>query len=174
MIWEKQEQRAFERFAYENQVKVLNSDGRILGYAKGTDMSVSGIGLVFKKCMEPQQRLQLWAFDANAEKCLKFDAQVRWHKKQDGLWKIGLNRLEQTTDENLADFIKKRGEKKINIYDVAREAGVSLATVSRVINGSTDVKEATRMRIEEVIERMHFSPDKNAQDLARRRNEEAV
>ena len=37
--------------------------------------------------------------------------------------------------------------KKITIYDVAREAGVSLATVSRVINGSSVVREKTRQKV---------------------------
>ena len=37
--------------------------------------------------------------------------------------------------------------KKVTIYDVAREAGVSLATVSRVINGSSVVKPNTRDRV---------------------------
>ena len=32
----------------------------------------------------------------------------------------------------------------ITIYDVAREAGVSMATVSRVVNGNKNVKENTR------------------------------
>ncbi|MBR4163752.1 MAG: LacI family DNA-binding transcriptional regulator, partial [Solobacterium sp.] len=36
--------------------------------------------------------------------------------------------------------------KRITIYDVAKEAGVSLATVSRVINGSSVVKGNTRDR----------------------------
>ena len=36
--------------------------------------------------------------------------------------------------------------KKITVYDVAKEANVSLATVSRVMNGSSVVKEATRAK----------------------------
>ena len=32
----------------------------------------------------------------------------------------------------------------VTIYDVAREAGVSMATVSRVVNGNKNVKENTR------------------------------
>ena len=34
----------------------------------------------------------------------------------------------------------------ITIYDVAREAGVSMATVSRVVNGNKNVKENTRKK----------------------------
>ena len=37
--------------------------------------------------------------------------------------------------------------KRITIYDVAKEADVSLATVSRVINDSNVVREDTRMRV---------------------------
>ena len=37
--------------------------------------------------------------------------------------------------------------KKATIYDVAREAGVSLATVSRVINGSSVVREKTKEKL---------------------------
>ena len=39
--------------------------------------------------------------------------------------------------------------KKATIYDVAREAGVSLATVSRVINGSSVVREKTKEKVNE-------------------------
>ena len=41
--------------------------------------------------------------------------------------------------------------KKVTIYEVAKESNVSLATVSRVINGSTAVKEDTKKRVEEAI-----------------------
>ncbi|MBS5115046.1 MAG: LacI family DNA-binding transcriptional regulator [Erysipelotrichaceae bacterium] len=58
-------------------------------------------------------------------------------------------------------------DKKITIYDVAREADVSLATVSRVINGSKVVKEATKMRVLEVIDRLDFKPNEIARGLAK-------
>ncbi len=57
--------------------------------------------------------------------------------------------------------------KKVTIYDVSREAGVSLATVSRVINGSNVVKEATRQRVLEVIKRLDFKPNEVARGLAK-------
>ena len=46
----------------------------------------------------------------------------------------------------------------MNIYDIAREAGVSIATISRVLNGSPKVKESTRTRIERILEKHHYSP----------------
>ena len=56
--------------------------------------------------------------------------------------------------------------KKVTIYDVAREAGVSLATVSRVINGSTVVRDKTKQKVLEVIERLDFKPNDIARGLA--------
>ena len=58
-------------------------------------------------------------------------------------------------------------DKKVTIYDVAREAKVSLATVSRVINGSSVVKQATKERVLEVIERLDFKPNEIARGLAK-------
>lgn len=46
----------------------------------------------------------------------------------------------------------------MNIYDIAEEAGVSIATVSRVLNGSSKVKESTRTRIEEILKRNRYAP----------------
>lgn len=56
--------------------------------------------------------------------------------------------------------------KNVTIYDVAREAGVSLATVSRVINGSNVVKPNTRDRVMEAIQRLDFKPNQIARGLA--------
>lgn len=56
--------------------------------------------------------------------------------------------------------------KKITIYDVAREAGVSLATVSRVINGSSVVREKTKQKVLKVIDELDFKPNQVARGLA--------
>ncbi|ADH98786.1 catabolite control protein A [Salisediminibacterium selenitireducens] len=54
----------------------------------------------------------------------------------------------------------------VTIYDVAREAGVSMATVSRVVNGNPNVKPATRKRVHEAIERLGYRPNAVARGLA--------
>ena len=56
--------------------------------------------------------------------------------------------------------------KKVTIYEVAKEANVSLATVSRVINGSSVVKEDTRRRVEDAINKLGYRPNAIAQGLA--------
>ncbi len=55
------------------------------------------------------------------------------------------------------------------IDDVAARAGVSPSTVSRVLNGKTDVSAATRSRVESVMKELAFSPALMAQGLARGR-----
>lgn len=57
----------------------------------------------------------------------------------------------------------------ITIYDVAREAKVSMATVSRVVNGNTNVRKDTRDRVMKVINRLHYQPNAVAQGLASKR-----
>ncbi|MGQ0815259.1 MAG: LacI family DNA-binding transcriptional regulator [Gemmatimonadota bacterium] len=54
------------------------------------------------------------------------------------------------------------------IRDVARAAGVSVATVSRVLNDSGPVKHETRLRIQEAAQRLHFSPNTTARSLSTR------
>ncbi|MFC6170405.1 catabolite control protein A [Loigolactobacillus jiayinensis] len=54
----------------------------------------------------------------------------------------------------------------ITIYDVAREASVSMATVSRVVNGNPNVKPATRKKVLEVIDRLDYRPNAVARGLA--------
>lgn len=53
----------------------------------------------------------------------------------------------------------------MNIYDIAKEAGVSIATVSRVINGSSSVSEKTRKKIEDVMLKMGYKPNVFARGL---------
>jgi len=54
--------------------------------------------------------------------------------------------------------------------DVAELAGVSTATVSRVINGSSDVKQPVRQRVQDAIERLQYLPHAGARALATRRS----
>ena len=55
------------------------------------------------------------------------------------------------------------------IYDVAREAGVSIATVSNVLNKPERVGERTRKRVLEVADQLGYVPKANAASLARKR-----
>ncbi len=53
----------------------------------------------------------------------------------------------------------------MNIYDVSARAGVSIATVSRVLNGSPNVSEKTRIRILAVMEELGYKPNIFARGL---------
>ena len=57
----------------------------------------------------------------------------------------------------------------MTLADVAREAGVSSQTVSRVMNRKGEVSPETRDRISSVIERLGYRPNRVAQALARQR-----
>jgi LacI family transcriptional regulator len=59
----------------------------------------------------------------------------------------------------------------VTLYDVARLAGVSIATVSRVVHGQDLVRDSTRARVREVIEQLGYVPDGAAQSLSRRRKD---
>jgi len=56
------------------------------------------------------------------------------------------------------------------IYDIAGAAGVSLATVSRVLNHPEKVKEATRNKVLKIIKEKGYKPNANARGLASRRS----
>ena len=57
-------------------------------------------------------------------------------------------------------------KKVVSIEDVAQATGVSITTVSRVINKFPTVKDANRRKVEEVIRRLNFKPNLAAQRLA--------
>ena len=56
------------------------------------------------------------------------------------------------------------------VHDVAREAGVSLATVDRVLNGRPGVRPATATKVEQAIAALDFQRDLSASLLARSRD----
>jgi LacI family transcriptional regulator len=59
----------------------------------------------------------------------------------------------------------------VTLYDVARQAAVSTATVSRVVHGQDRVREATRIRVQQAIDELGYVPDGAGQSLSRRRKD---
>ena len=59
-------------------------------------------------------------------------------------------------------------EKRVTIYDIARELQISTATVNRALTGKDRVSEKTRERVFEAAQRMGFKPNQLARSLARR------
>jgi len=57
-----------------------------------------------------------------------------------------------------------------NIFDVARLAGVSHQTVSRVVNNLPNVRPATRLRVEDAIKQLRYRPSTAARSLVTRRS----
>ncbi|MEM7280003.1 MAG: LacI family DNA-binding transcriptional regulator [Pseudomonadota bacterium] len=55
---------------------------------------------------------------------------------------------------------------KATIDDVAELAGVSIKTVSRVVNREPNVRETTRDKVEKAIAKLHYRPNQSARNLA--------
>lgn len=66
--------------------------------------------------------------------------------------------------------MRKPEKRKITIKDVAREAGVVPSTVSHVIHGTASISEETKRRVNEVIERLGYSPNASARALRSNRS----
>jgi LacI family transcriptional regulator len=60
----------------------------------------------------------------------------------------------------------RRSRGTITIEDVARAAGVSAMTVSRVINSGKNVRESTRVAVLEAVRNLNYSPNTAARSLA--------
>lgn len=54
----------------------------------------------------------------------------------------------------------------LTIYDISEKAGVSIATVSRVLNGSSKVKESTRKVILDIIDEYGYTPNSSARAMS--------
>ena len=59
---------------------------------------------------------------------------------------------------------------KITIVDVAKKANVSVATVSRVMNGNYPVKEETKKKVLEVIDELKYIPNMQARELTQQKS----
>ena len=53
----------------------------------------------------------------------------------------------------------------MNIYDISEKAGVSIATVSRVLNGNANVSEKTRKKVLDIMEKYGYTPNAFARGL---------
>ena len=60
---------------------------------------------------------------------------------------------------------------KITIYDIAQKAGVSIATVSRVMNNSDEISDRTRKKVRRIADELDYYPQAYAQGLARRKKD---
>lgn len=56
----------------------------------------------------------------------------------------------------------------LTIYDISKKANVSIATVSRVLNGSENVKESTRKKVMDIIEKYDYTPNASARAMSSR------
>jgi len=57
--------------------------------------------------------------------------------------------------------------KNLTISDIAQKAGVSKATVSRVMNSPEKVEEGTRKKIEQIMKALHYTPSETARNLSK-------
>src|SRR5215207_6295434 len=57
----------------------------------------------------------------------------------------------------------------VTMKDIARRAGVSIKTVSRVVNGQGEISEATAARIQTVIDELGYRPNQMARGLVSKR-----
>lgn len=56
---------------------------------------------------------------------------------------------------------------KVSIFDVAKKSGLSVVTVSRVLNGAESVREKNRLKVLEAIKELDYRPNAAARSLAR-------
>lgn len=64
--------------------------------------------------------------------------------------------------------VRETKAKAVSLRDVAKQAGVSVATVSMVLNDNPRISRATHLRVQRVMERMGYQPNRLAQSLSGR------
>jgi len=66
------------------------------------------------------------------------------------------------------------GTQRATIFDVADLAGVSIKTVSRVVNREPNVRLATKERVDQAIAELEYQPNQAARNLASRRSQPSL
>jgi LacI family transcriptional regulator len=84
-------------------------------------------------------------------------------KSMDGL---GLPQSEQITIGFDHPPFPQKPVEKVSIREVAKQAGVSVATVSMVLNDNPRISRATHLRVQKMIEKMGYRPNRLAQSLS--------
>jgi LacI family transcriptional regulator len=72
--------------------------------------------------------------------------------------------------DNVSDNMKRKNQ-QVTISQVAKEAGVSSQTVSRVINNRQEITPETRRHVQDVIKRLGYRPNAIARSLSQRRSQ---
>ncbi|MGH8721912.1 MAG: LacI family DNA-binding transcriptional regulator, partial [Burkholderiales bacterium] len=81
-----------------------------------------------------------------------------------------LSTIRYDRDKGRGGRMKKGREPNNTIEDVARDAGVSIKTVSRVLNREPNVRQATRDKVLATAQSMGYAPNISARRLAARRS----
>jgi DNA-binding NarL/FixJ family response regulator len=89
--------------------------------------------------------------------------------KKKVVWKQFDEILERLVDEQMVGESLPASPPKITIAEVARKAGVSMSTVSRVLHNKGNHTAETRATVMRVVREYGFDPDRNAASLAMRR-----
>jgi LacI family transcriptional regulator len=77
--------------------------------------------------------------------------------------------LEKTTRIRRSKARGSRRENRVTIKDLARDLGLSITTISRALNGYSDVSEKTRLRVVEAVRESGYQPNRSAQRLVTQR-----
>ncbi len=97
----------------------------------------------------------------------------RLHIKRKTVWERFDGILEQLIDEAPSDMTHHSSGAKITIEEVARKAGVSISTVSRVLHNKGNHTDETRTAVMRVVREYGFELNRTAASLAMRRTRPA-
>jgi LacI family transcriptional regulator len=81
---------------------------------------------------------------------------------------LGMERFPEELAVDIVRPVEPKSAKPVSLRDVAKSAKVSVATVSMVLNENPRISRATQMRVQQVIDRMGYRPNRLAQSLSSR------